>query len=69
MTVRPFWIGVSEILTGIYSQAYIGLATNSEVVSERAVSDPLLRAVDDPFIALTDGCGLEPADVASREGL
>lgn len=53
----------------IYSQAYIGLAANSEVVSECAVSDPLLRAVDDPFIALTDGCGLEPADVASREGL
>ena len=71
MTVRPFWIGISlsEMLRGIYSLAYIGLATNGEVISKRSVRDPLLRAIDDPLIAFTDGYSLETADIASREGL
>lgn len=42
---------------------------DGEVVGERAVRDPLLRAGDDPFVAVAFGVRLHAADIAAGEGL
>ena len=69
MTVRPFCANISAPLFNIYDQAYIRLATNSKIVSEHSIGDPLLRAVNNPFITLANGSCLKAADITSSEGL
>ena len=50
-------------------KTYICASGDGEVVGERAVRDPLLRAGDHPLVAVALGVGLQPADVAAGERL